>query len=46
ICLEKAIDLYPAKYLPLAVNEAIWADFRRQQGFQLLITNKSRRYGK
>jgi tetratricopeptide (TPR) repeat protein len=45
ICLEKAIDLYPTKYLKLAANGASWSDFRRQQGFQLLITNKSSKFG-
>ena len=44
ICLEKAIDLKPRKYLEAAVNEPIWEEFRLQKGFQLLITNKSDRY--
>ena len=44
INLEKAIDLYPEKYIQLAIDESIWHKFHRQKGFQLLVDNKSRLY--
>ncbi|MEO1691211.1 MAG: tetratricopeptide repeat protein, partial [Cyanobacteria bacterium J06631_6] len=44
ICLEKAIDIYPTKYLNLAVNDPAWSEYRLQPGFKLLIINKSHRY--
>jgi len=42
--LEKAIDLQPEKYLKLVLNQPLWKEYFQQIGFQLLITNKSRRY--
>ena len=42
--LEQAINLDPHKYLDLAANEAIWSKYLSQTGFQLLLSNKSRKY--
>ena len=42
--LERAIELYPTKYLRLAVQDRVWQDYQQKSGFQALIEKKQQQY--